>query len=216
MRLILIALGLVCTVPTFALAQDAVAGCTTLAVVQSQGCLVRQVFVCEDAPDDVINVGSYGLDGATALAIFNADGWTLMTGVVPGGTAKAKLGEQADPLSLRVVLATGQDSFDYQMIHDTAGATRISGQITTSGEKVIVDGRSLQVLLSNPTTVNPAGETETVFVRYLYDADLRLMFTDTISDPATGEIRITRTPVEFIMPGEVGFDDYTPLHGCEG
>ena len=215
MRSIPIILGLFCTVPTLVLAQDDTAQCTDLAVIQSQSCLVRRVFVCDNFPDDVTAVGSYGPDGPTGTGIFNSDGRTLETSGGPG-TPKVKLGEQADPLSLRVALANGVDSFDYQMVHETAGIAQISGQISTSGEMVTIDGRSLQVLTSNPTTANPAGETQTVAIRYLYDPDLRLMFTDSVSDATTGEIRITRTPVDFIWPGETGFEDYVPQFGCEG
>jgi hypothetical protein len=213
MRSIPIILGLICAAPTFARAQDATAGCTTLAIIQSQGCLVRRVFVCDATPDDVINVGSYGPEGPTSVAIFNADGRTLETSFGPG-TPKITLGEQTDPLSLRILLATEQDSFDYQMVHETVGAAQISGQITTSGEMITIDGRSLQVLLAEQTLVPPVGEARATVIRYLYDAGLRLMLTDTITDAATGDIRDTRTPVDFIWPGEAGFQDYVPLYGC--
>ena len=215
MRTIPIVLAFICATPTVVFAQDDEAHCTTLAVIQSQSCLVRRVVTCDNFPNDVTAVGSYGPDGPTGMAMFNSDGRTLETNAGPG-TPKVKLGEQADPLSLRVALGAGADSFDYQMVHETAGIAQISGQITTSGETVTIDGRSLQVLTSNPTTVNPAGETQTVAIRYLYDPDLRLMFTDSVSDATTGEIRITRTPVDFIWPGETGFEDYVPQFGCEG
>lgn len=215
MRSIPIILGLLCAVPTLVLAQDDTAQCRTIVVIQSQGCLVRRVVTCDNFPDDVTAVGSYDPDGPTGMAMFNSDGRTLETNAGPG-TPKVKLGEQADPLSLRDALSDGVDSFDYQMVHETAGIAQISGQITTSGEMVMIDGRSLQVLLSNPTTVNPAGETQTVAIRYLYDADLHLMFTDTVSDAITGEVRINRTPVDFFWPGETGFEDYIPQFGCEG
>ncbi len=215
MRSIPIILALICATPTVVFAQDDTAGCTTLAVIQSQSCLVRRVVVCDNFPDDVTAVASYGPDGPTGMAIFNFDGRTLETNT-GRGTPKVKLGEQADPLSLRVVLAKGVDSFDYQMVHETAGIAQISGQLTTAGETVMIDGRSLQVLASNQSTITPAGETQTVAIRYLYDADLHLMFTDTVSDLTTGEVRITRTPVDFILPGEAGFEDYVPQFGCEG
>lgn len=205
--------AMISAAPSFAMAQDD-AACTTLAVIQSQSCLVRRVATCTNFPDDVTAVASYGPDGPTGMAMFNSDGRTLETNAGPG-TPKIKLGEQADPLSLRIALANGVDSFAYQMVHETAGIAQISGQITTTGEMVTIDGRSLQVLLSDTTTITPAGETQTVVVRNLYDPELRLMFTDTVSDAATKEVRITRTPVEFIFAGEEGFEDYVPRFGCE-
>lgn len=214
MRSFSIFLALISAAPSFAFAQDD-AACTTLAVIQSQSCLVRRVVVCDNFPDDVTAVASYGPNGPTGMAMFNSDGRTLETSAGPG-TPKVTLGEQADPLSLRIALADGVDSFDYQMVHETAGIAQISGQITTSGEMVTIDGRALQVLMSDTTTITPAGETQSVVIRNLYDADLHLMITDTVFDATTGEVRITRTPVDYIFAGEAGFEDYTPLYGCEG
>ena len=48
------------------------------------------------------------------------------------------------------------------------------------------------------------------------ESRLHLMFTDTISDATTGEIRATRSPIDFIFPGQSGFDNYVPLFGCGG
>lgn len=214
MRSLPIILALMSAAPTFAFAQDD-AACTTLVVIQSQGCSLRRVVVCDNFPDDVTAVGSYGPDGPTGMAIFNSDGRTLETSAGPG-TPKVKLGEQADPLSLRDALSNGLDSFNYQMVHETAGIAQISGQIMTSGEMVTIDGHALQVFQSDQTTVTPAGETQVANVRYLYDADLQLLITDTIANGSTGEVMAQRTPVDFIWPGEAGFEDYTPLYGCGG
>ena len=132
------------------------------------------------------------------------------------GTPSVIPGEQTDPLSLRVALSTGVDSFNYQMVHETAGVAVISGQLMTAGELVTIDGHTLQVLLSDQTTITPAGETQIAAVRYLYDATLQLLITDTIANAATGEVMVLRTPVDFIWPGEAGFEDCAPLFGCEG
>lgn len=215
MRSFPVILALLSTVPTFAFAQDDAAACTTLVVIQSQGCSVRRVFVCDDAPEDLRNVGNYGPDGVTGLSIHNSDGRTLRTSAGPG-TPSVIPGEQTDPLSLRVALSTGVDSFNYQMVHETAGVAVISGQLMTAGELVTIDGHTLQVLLSDQTTITPAGETQIAAVRYLYDATLQLLITDTIANAATGEVMVLRTPVDFIWPGEAGFEDCAPLFGCEG
>lgn len=214
MRVFPIAIALLSVMPSFVFAQNE-ATCTTLVVIQSQGCSVRRVFVCDDAPDDLRNVGGYGPDGPTVVTTLNTDGRTLLISAGPG-TPTTRPGEQADPLSLRVLLDSGTDSFNYQMIHDTAGVAVISGQITTAGDMVTIDGQRLQVLMADQTTVTPAGEIQVATVRYLYDAVLQLLLTDTVDDAATGERMVTRTPVDFIWPDEAGFDDYTPLYGCEG
>jgi hypothetical protein len=213
MRSILIALGLMSASPSFAVAQDNPT-CTTLVVIQNEGCSVRRVFTCDNMPEDVRNVGNYGLAGPTLVVSVNTDGRTLRISAGPD-TPTITLGEQADPFSLRVALAEGADSFNYQMVHETAGPATVSGQITTSGEMVTIDGQTMQIFQSDQTTLTPEGETQVADVRYLYHATLQLLLTASTNDATTGQVRVERTPVDFIWPGEAGFEDYTPLYGCE-
>lgn len=215
MRIFPIFLALLSSVPTFAFAQDDAAECTTLVVIQSQGCNVRRVFVCDDMQADWRNVGIYGPDGPTSVFTLNANGVSLRITSGPGAP-KISLGDQADPLDLQAVLRNGADSFNYQMINAAAGEANISGKTSLTSETITIDGRVLQVLQSRQTTVTPEGQSHVTDIRYLYDADLQLLITDTISDATTGEIQLLRTPVDFIWPGEAGFEDYTPLYSCEG
>jgi hypothetical protein len=203
------------TLPAVAFGQTAPATCTTLVTIQSQECFVRRVVTCDDTPDGWMSVGGYGPDGASGLSIFNADGVPQRIGTGPG-TPQTRLGEQTDPFDLQLVMRSGLDSFAYQLVHDDGSETLISGKTRTTGETVTVDGRSLQVLQSRQLIAPANGTAKSVDVTYFYDADLRLLITDIIRDADTGDIIQHRSPVDFIWPGETGFEDYTPLYGCEG
>jgi hypothetical protein len=215
MRSATIALTLLLSGPTLANAQADAADCTTLAVIQSDQCTVRRVVVCADNPADWRNVAIYGSDRPISLSIFNENGVPVRVGSGPG-TPQSRLGDQTDPLDLQLVLNSGADTFDYQMVSDTGEITRINGKTRTTGETATIDGRNLAVLQSRQTISPTAGEPSTVDISFLYDADLRLMITDSVRDTTTGEFKQHRTPMDFIFAGETGFDDYVPRFGCEG
>jgi hypothetical protein len=211
MRVTILALFL--SIPGYAFAQDD-GTCTTIATIQSQQCTVRRVVVCDNNPVEWRNVAIYGPNGPTSMSIFNADGVQLRSGSGPG-TPQTRLGDQADPVDLPKVFQTGADTFDYLLTHDDSGPTRLNGKMRSTGETVTIDGRSLIALVARQTITPDAGEPMTVDVNYFYDADLQLLITDSVRDATTGEFKQHRTPVDFILPGESGFEDYVPLYGCE-
>ena len=214
MRSFPIIVALISAAPSFAIAQDD-AACTTLAVIQNADCTVRRVAVCDNFPEGWQSVAIYGPTGPISLSTFNADGVPQSMGSGPG-TPQTRLGDQPDPLELANVFGSGIDTFEYQMERDDGSVTQISGKIRATGETVTIDGRVLQGLLSRQTVGSGSGEAATLDISFFYDADLKLMITDSIRNTTTQEFVQHRSPVDFILPGEAGFEDYAPRFGCEG
>lgn len=187
-------------------------GCTHVVTIQGEGCYVRNVVTCPEMGDGPL-VYAVGKDGKVVATAFDADGATMFNG--PQG-AGMLLQDRTDLFSLAALGAAGSDSFDYTMSGKDNAEVRFAGTATLTGETVDIDGRSLQVILSRQTvTPSGAAPVESETTAYL-DAGLALVLTAEVRDPATGEVKARRAPVDFAFPGEDGALSVEPRFGCEG
>jgi hypothetical protein len=189
-------------------------GCDHLITIQSQSCTVRLVWSCLNHPDahlvDIYSGG--GLQARLRVmhsgAVAETRSWS-----VPSVNEMVDI---ADPMDVPLAIATGSDSYAYGLQGDDGLRVNVIGTVKASGETVVIDGRTLQVVEAFET-LSVAGELpQNVRVQSTYDLGLALLITGVVTNADTGEQLIDRTPVDFILPGEAGALTDKPLYGCEG
>jgi hypothetical protein len=187
-------------------------GCTDVITVQGAGCTVRRVMTCADT-NTRYGVTIYNADGPTQVSWFDADGALLRLSRGPEDDTEAR--DVADPISLAGLLDTGSDVFDYVMANrDGTLPTRIVGTVKLTGETVVIDDRTLQVVAARNDITAPDGTMLNRDFSAFLDVELGIMFSGLSRDASTGALVSDNTPITFILPGEPGALSITPVHGC--
>jgi hypothetical protein len=201
--------------PVAGAAQDLPPGCSALVTVQSEGCFVRRIWTCETDQPGWRWAAGYGPEGPLTVTLMDADGGMISSGRGPG-TPNAIRKDNSDPLDLATLLEAGADSYAYTVREPDGAMSQHSGSVKWAGEVVQIDGRDLQRILGRHEIALPGGAAESLDIVYLHDAGLGLVMQESVTDAVTGEVKLQRRPVEFLLPGEAGADDVTPQFGCGG
>jgi hypothetical protein len=203
--------------PVLAQEQAAPPGCTDVVAVQGEGCFLRRVYACKETIPDGYMIAGFDGDGPATVTWLGFDGITRRN-VMGRVDAVATPDPGGDMLDLSSVLQTGSDSHDFTMTMtgENGGQTRYAGTTTLTGKEIVIDGRTLQVMLRSETFTNIDGQATQVETTVLYDADLQLSLNATLRRMDTGEVVQDRMPANFIFPGEEGILSTQPVIGCGG
>ncbi|MCV2873984.1 hypothetical protein OEZ71_16940 [Defluviimonas sp. WL0050] len=211
------ALALIFTLPAHAGGKFAApAGCEVYATVQMRECQVSQHYRCaHDAPGD--QWATY-LDGEGPYYSSRIDAetrWLESYDLYSGETDR--LMSEVDPASFTTLITTGRDDYDFTTESNSGNVVRYSGHDRLTGEKVVIDGVTLERTKFDLTARNAAGEVLwTRKGQQLIHRDWRIFFADreTFENTAGESSESVSTPVVFALPGEKGFLSADPQYDC--
>ncbi len=193
------------------------AGCTLTMTVQQRSCTVAQHYSCSaDAAGDQW-VAYFTREGLVYQSRIDAETrWMESTDTVSGITDRLEP-DAADHASLRTLMASGRDDFDFWTVSDSGERLRHVGHDRLTGTTVI-DGMALDTTRFELETFSAEGDllirrTGTQFVSR--ETGRFYGGLETATD-WSGEVSETNdTPVTFARPGEAGFGSTDPQFDCD-
>ena len=192
-------------------------GCETFMTVQSRQCRVSNHYRCAlDAPGDQWRA-DFDQDGIFFQSRINAEAeWLESYDLFP--TIKQTLDPGAiDPASFSGLLATGLDTFVFDLSKDNGERSFVRGQDSLTGKTWVVDGITLSETAFEYEETDASGGVLRMSRGNEYvHPDWRLFFSGP-SEWWDGEawLPIDGRPMEFILPGEPGFAATEPLFDCD-
>lgn len=215
------ALAALCALPASARPWAAPEGCEIHLTVQARACRVSNHFRCtQDPPGDQWRA-DFDQDGLFFLSRID-DEAQWVESVSAGGIFGDDLREEllpgaADPASLSELLATGADTYSFDLDRSDGLVSRVEGFDRLTGESVTIDGVTL---LQTEFEFTQTDEDGIVIRRargneFVSD-ELRTFFAGPgEADLGDGEwLPIDGSPVRFIFPGDEGFATTEPAYEC--
>lgn len=209
--------------PVFAGTFAPPAGCTANLTVQSRGCNVSHFYTCEKDPAGNQWRADFGAEGMYYLSMIDRETQWLESYEMNGsGTAplnKETLDPGArDPASLSGLIATGLDTFDFNLTKSTGEKTHVTGFDQLTGKTAVIDGEELKQTeyeftqtASDGTVIRHAKGHEFISEQF------RSFFSGSSkwqSQDGTW-LDVEGAPITFIKPGEPGFGATVPLFECD-
>lgn len=193
------------------------AGCTLTMTVQQRSCTVAQHYSCSaDAAGDQW-VAYFTREGLVYQSRIDAETrWMESTDTVSGITDRLEP-DAADHASLRTLIASGRDDFDFWTVSDSGERLRHVGHDELTG-RTTIDGVALDTTRFELETFSAEGDllirrTGTQFVSR--ETGRFYGGLETATD-WSGEVSETNdTPVTFARPGEAGFGSTDPQFDCD-
>lgn len=182
-------------------------GCEAFLTVERVDCSSEHHLRCEaDGAGSLRAVRTDAL-GPLDVMVLDADGHLIWMSDLVDGMDLVAVEPAADPLSLRALLEEGRDDVDMQI--DLQGAPllmrfRAHGHQRLTGERVVIDGRTLEVVEDVATLEIGSQVLGTSQGTGFLDRDWGLVLSGREVDPFTGEVT-ELSPVRFAEPGEPGF-----------
>ena len=207
----------VLTLPTASLAGiwEAPKGCDVFMTVQAKACRVSHFYTCgADAPGDQWRV-DIDQEGPFFYSRIDSEAQWIES----YDPIKQTLDPSpADPASFSELLASGIDTWDFNLSRADGSGSRATGYDRLTGKTVVIDGISLS---QTEVEFTEFGRDGTVLRRsrgneYL-NPDWRMFFAGPgETDLGDGQwVPIDGSPVEFIFPGEEGFLSTQPKYDCD-
>ncbi|MFN6952634.1 MAG: hypothetical protein ACK4NE_08615 [Albidovulum sp.] len=192
-------------------------GCEVYVTVQMRSCQVSQHYRCQnDAAGDqwaayMDGQGPYYLSKIDAETRW-LESYDLTTG------EQDRLAGETDPASFSTLLATGRDEYDFTTESGTGEIRRYTGYDELTGERVTIDGVTLERTRFDLTAWDSDGQMLWHRSgRQLIHRDWRLFWADTedFENSFGDRESLVDTPMQFSLPGEKGFLASDPLYDCD-
>lgn len=216
-------LSLLISTPAFAGTFSAPANCTATLTVQSRGCTVSHFYTCEADPNGNQWRADFGPDGQFYLSMIDSETQWIesfdidSTGANPQ-TRETLDANPKDPASFSELVATGQDTFDFNLTKDGGDTTHVVGFDKLTGKTAVIDGVTLRQTEYEYTQTDMAGNVlRHSKGREYISEDFRSFFSGHSEWEAEDGtwFNIEGAPISFIKPGEPGFAATTPLFECD-
>jgi hypothetical protein len=180
-------------------------GCTATLSVLDRSCFWTHMFSCESDPEGSVRY-VVPTEAGVIASLAGPDGEWLSTFDAGDGITWTAAGGAA-PLSLRTLLETGSQSFDFTMTPDDGGLpVRVQGEERLTGETETIDGVDLQVIeYDYVITAEDGTKYNSVEGREFVTADPLSYYDGLERDRLYGTLPFDRTPTDFVHPGEPGF-----------
>jgi len=193
-------------------------GCAAFLTVQTAQCSVVHKFICAQDPANWRRAVEIDASGYDFLTVTDTEGQWLEIGDSYAGTYETMAGGTADPPSLTELMATGADTYDFEIVDQNGNVTRHVGQDKLSRQSMTVDGTTLLAAATEMTAsdINGTG-LWSVTATFHIDAARRLILGGVSHWIMPDEAYTTdTTPMALILPGEPGFLSTTAQFGCGG
>ncbi len=193
-------------------------GCEVFLTVQSRGCRVSNHYTCTaDAAGDQWRA-DFDQEGIYFRSRINSETeWIESFNLNP--TVRQTLdANPEDPASFSELLATGLDTFVFELSSDDGSHTKVNGFDRLTGRKVTIDGVALEETEFDFTETDDFGTVLRRARGHEYiSRDMRLFFAGPgQTDLGDGQwLPIDGSPVDFAFPGEKGFAATQPLYDCD-
>lgn len=193
-------------------------GCTATLTVQSRGCSVEHIWICEDEAPGLQWRGELDADGLTYVGQIDAEAQWLQSYFLESGESELLIEPAQDPASFSTLMETGLDTYDFTL--DTQqGAQRVVGFDRIAERGVVIDGEVLDRTVYSVRKTDASGAVVYAAEGSEYVSATYGRFfsgTGTVTGLQGREITYDSRPVKFLQPGEPGFLSDTPLYGCDG
>lgn len=191
--------------------------CTAFVTEQQRSCTVSHYFTCTTDPDGWVRRADFDEEGLVFMSAIDDETQWVESYSPRSGIAEV-IGEKATaPVSFTNLLATGIDRFDFTTRSEPDGAvTRFIGEDRLTGEKLVVDGVTLERTEFSMVARDENGtEIWRSHGREFINREWRTFFggtrTTTLGDETWDD---DSSPMAFIMPGEPGFLSTSPRYDC--
>lgn len=192
-------------------------GCTVYQTVQMRNCQVSQHYRCDgDAAGDQWTI-VLDANGPFYLSRIDSETrWVESFDLTSG--EEDRITNEIDPASFSTLLDTGRDTYDFTTTNSNGETRRYAGFDELTGEKVVIDGVTLERTRFELTTSGADGQV--IWTRkgqQLIQRDWRIFFADkeSFENGAGDREDVTDTPVTFAGPGDKGFLAGKPEYDCD-
>ena len=208
--------------PVFAASFTAPEGCTAHLTVQSRGCTVSHFYTCEKDPQGNQWRAEFGADGMYYLSMIDSETqWLESYDITGSGTPDSK--ETLDPgpkdaASFSGLLATGLDTFDFNLTKSTGEKSHVTGFDQLTGKTAVIDGETLKQTEYEFTQTDDNGKLlrHAKGNEYISEAFRSFFSGHSNWEGEDGTwLTIEGAPITFIKPGEPGFESTIPLFECD-
>ena len=205
--------------PAFAGAFTPPEGCTTYLTVQARQCRVSNHYTCSADPEGDKWRADFDQQGPFFLSRINHEAeWVESYDLGQTIIRQTLDPNPSDPASFSELLASGTDTFAFNLSRDNGEQTRVNGFDTLTGRSFTIDGVTLQETEFEFTETDLTG----VILRrsrgreYIHP-EMRIFFSGPSEwmGPDGEFLPMDGSPVEFMFPGEPGFEATEPLFDCD-
>lgn len=191
-------------------------GCTTWLTVQARQCRVSNYYRCTgDAPGDQWRA-DFDQQGIFFVSRIDAEAqWVESFELFP--TVRQTLDPSPeDPASFTELLA-GVDTFAFNLSKDDGRRSRVRGFDRLTGKSATIDGVVLLQTEYEFTETDSAGNLlRRSRGNEFIHPEWRTFFAGPGEyDGGEGYVPIDGSPVQFVMPGEPGFEATEPIYDCD-
>lgn len=192
-------------------------GCTTWLTVQSRGCYMANYYKCSaDTPGDQWRA-DFDQEGLFFLSRIDSETqWVESIEMNPTVTQRLDP-NPADPANFSSLTATGRDDFTFELSKDDGSHSNVRGYDRLTGKTFTIDGVPLEQTEFEYTETDDAGNIlrRARGNEYIH-RDWRLFFSGSSEWwDGTQWLPLEGSPVQFIFPGEPGFEATQPLFECD-
>jgi hypothetical protein len=192
-------------------------GCTATLTVQSRGCNVANYYICTaDQPGDKWRA-DFDQEGMYYQSKIDVETQWIESYEQNPAVKQVLDPNPADPANFSELLATGMDSFDFNLSKDNGEQSNVKGFDKLTGEEVVIDGMTLKRTQFEMIETDPEGNVVRQARGFEYiSADLRNFFSGT-SEYFSGDewLPTEGSPVQFSKPGDKGFGATQPIFDCD-
>lgn len=223
MKLLVVPFLLLAASPALAATFTPPKDCNATLTVQSRGCSVSHFYTCEADPEGNQWRADYGAEGMFYLSMIDSETQWIESYDVNGSastpTNKETLdANPKDAASFSGLVATGLDTFDFNLTKSTGEKTHVTGFDQLTGKTAVIDGETLKQTEYEFTQMDDKG----VVLRHAKGNEyISERYRTFFSGHSTSEnedgtwVTVEGAPVTFIKAGEPGFGSTLPVFECD-